>query len=152
MPSFHTFDEVQTWYVVFDRRRVPRCRFWHWFLPTKFSHVYMLREAAEGQLIILHPLLWGLGVQTLQDTIENYIVAMGQDATAVLQYTADYRRVGDYISRGLYNCVTLVKAVLGLTTRAFTPFGLYRHMLRLPNTHVIKPFVPYVLDSAEKCA
>lgn len=142
------FDEIQQWYVVFSKRRVPRCYFWHWFLKPEFSHLYLVREAPDGNVMLIDPLKWGVAVQFTQTPIDDYLLGVSHHATAVLGYIADYRRTFTFVPRGLYTCVTIVKAVLGLKAMTLTPFGVYRQLLRNPLTTVIKPYVPYVPNQA----
>lgn len=142
------FDEIQQWYVVFSKRRVPRCYFWHWLLKPEFSHLYLVREAPDGNAMLIDPLKWGVAVQFTETPIDDYLLGVSPHATAVLGYIADYRRIFNFVPRGFYTCVTMVKAVLGLKTMTLTPFGVYRHLLRNPLTSVVKPYVPYVQNQA----
>lgn len=139
-----SFDESQTWYVVFSERRVPRWHLVHWIIHKPFSHCYLVRELPDGNAMLLDPLRWGLAVQITQKNLEEYLTAAAPHATALLSYTADYRRCGDYVPRGLYSCVTILKAVLGLKCLAITPFQLYKSLVQHPHTTVIKPYVPYI--------
>jgi hypothetical protein len=144
------FDEVQQWYVVFTRRRVPRCYFWHWLIKPSFNHLYLVRELPDGNTILIDPLKWGAAVQFVELPLDEYLLkaAQHENATAMLGYTADYRRCATFVPRGFYTCVMLVKAILGLKLRTLTPFGLYKALCRHPATTVIKPYVPYIQNQA----
>lgn len=133
------FDEVQQWYVVFSQRRVPRCRLIHWLVPPEFSHVYLMRERPDGGTLVIDPLKWGMAVQYVEMHFEEALLRAATVSTAMLGYTADYRRAScHFVPRGVFTCVTMVKAILGLRCWAFTPRGLYRKLLKSPLTTPVK--------------
>lgn len=139
---YEYFDEVQSWLIVFDKGQSEQKRWWH-LLPLRMGHVFLLREAGSG-VLMLNPVEWGLAVRyesiSLIDAAQHY----GANAQAILSYTCDYRRNVLPVRRGVITCVSIVKAVLGLRKcRAVTPFGLYRQLLKR-GAFVVKPFVPYV--------
>lgn len=90
---------------------------------------------------------WGVGVSFIDQPVEEYLLQQCRScASAVLGYTADYRRQVMPRWRGVLTCVTLTKAVLGLWKCAHIqrPYALYKLLLRYPTTTVIKPYVPFL--------
>jgi hypothetical protein len=142
--QYNYFDEVQQWYVVFQKRPVPLSRFIHLFLKREFGHCFLVREISEDKIITINPLMWGVAVQVLGMKLEDYLLSVGPDSTAILGLTADYRRMSNYIPRGLYTCVTLCKSVLGLSGLFVTPFKLYKCIIKKQHSQVVKPYVPYI--------
>jgi hypothetical protein len=127
-PEF--FDEVQQWYVVFTKRRVSRCHPVQRLLHPAFSHVYLMRERRDGGTLVIDPLKWGMAVQYVEMNFEEALLRAAQVSTAMLGYTADYRRSSNhFVLRGPFNCVTAVKAILGLRCWALTPRALYKRLL-----------------------
>lgn len=126
------FDEVQQWYVVFSKRRTPRCRLIHWLLCPDLSHVYLIRETPEGKTMVIDPQQWGVATQFIDMPIDEALLKAAHVSTAMLGYTADYRRTFNFVPRGIYTCVTLVKAMLALKGLYVTPRGLYKALLKHP--------------------
>lgn len=146
MIGFDYFDEIQQWYIVFERKEIFKGHFIQRILKKDFCHCYLVREIAPDKVLVIDPLLWGTAVAVVDRKLEDYLLNAAQRAAAILGFTADYRRCVRYIPRGLYTCVTMCKSVLGLTTGrwALTPYRLYRHLLRYPHTTIVKPYTPYV--------
>ena len=140
------FDEVQTWCVVFFLRERPRTRFIHYLLNDDFVHCILLREMPDGRTLMIDPEQWGIAISFQDKALENILLEYGPRASAVLMHTVDYRRFSQYRVRGVYTCVTLCKAILGLWKcwGVQTPFGLYRLLLKYPTTTIIKPYSPYL--------
>lgn len=145
MIGYEYFDEVQQWYVVFQERRKPRTRLIHWLLHDTFVHCLLVRAVGD-QTLVIDPLQWGVAIKSYPQPVEQYLMEHAHEASAILSYVADYRRLGDYVPRGIYTCVTALKAILGLRKcwAVQTPFSLYRFLLSYDHTVVVKPYIPYV--------
>lgn len=145
MIGYDYFDEVQQWYVVFQDRRKPRSRIIHWLLHDAFVHCLLVREV-NGQTMVIDPLQWGIGVKVYEQPLDEFLIENAPQASAILSFVADYRRLEGYVPRGVYTCVTAIKAILGLRRCLFvqTPFSLYRYLLRYQHTVVVKPYIPYI--------
>lgn len=142
------FAEVQQWYVVFSQRRTPRCRLFHWLVSPAFNHVYLMRERPDGGTLVIDPLKWGMAVQYVEMNFEEALLRAATVSTAMLGYTADYRVSSvRFVPRGIFTCVTAVKAILGLRSRAMTPLGLYRKLLKSPYTTPVKVHDPKDTES-----
>lgn len=146
------FDEIQQWYVVFHPRVKPRHRWIHWLVRRDMAHCHLARELPGGHTLVVDAWQWGIAVHVVEKSIDEYLIEQAQGtpemvaASAVLGFTADYRRLGDYRTRGVYTCVTLTKAVLGLwkCAQVQTPMGLYKLLLKYPTCTVVKPYVPFL--------
>jgi hypothetical protein len=140
------FDEIQQWYVIFLPRSAPRSCWWHWLVRDEFAHCWLAREIGPRQMMVVEQNDWGIAVQIIDRPLDEYLLEQGRIATAILGYTADYRRQTQPRRRVIYTCVNTVKAVLGLyhCAEVQTPYGLYKLMLRYAATTVVKPFVPFV--------
>lgn len=102
----------------------------------------MIREIAEGHCIVVDPLSWGIAIRHEAHSLESVVEYYAKSAV-VLSFTADYRRNVDPVRRGVYSCVSSVKAILGIRRcRAITPFGLYRWLCN-NGAIMVKPWVPY---------
>lgn len=147
MISAEYYDEVQQWFVVFQARTRPRTRLIHYLLHDDFVHCLLVRSIGDKTLVI-DPLQWGVGVKVYDEPADQFIVNHSHQASAILSYVADYRRLDGYIPRGVYTCVTLIKGILGIKKAAFiqTPFALYLLMLRYETTTIVKPFIPYMRE------
>lgn len=140
------FDEIQQWYVVFHPRGAPRHRWFHFLLRDDFAHCFLARELPDGKSLVVDAQHWGIGVSIREESLEQLLLEQAKDATAIVGYTADYRRQTAYRTRAIYSCVNICKAVLGLygCAQVQTPFGLYKLLVKHRTTTVVKPFIPYV--------
>lgn len=140
-------NEVRTYFVCF-RRVMGNRRWFHWFIKPQFGHVYLLTKADDNGCILYEPLEWGVNLTYWDVSIDDAVMAQchAPEVTAVLAYTVDYGKMPDYyVRRGIFTCVSAVKAVLGLKTCGFlvTPMQLYKHLLK---SYAIpaKAYIPYV--------
>lgn len=142
--QYEYYTKIHTWYVIFDKQRTQR-EWFSYITGRKWAHVYLARSTEEGSVLVVNPLNWGIVVETYPNMkIEDYLIGFA-DSTAILSYTADYRRNVDRVTHGLYSCVNVVKQVLGLRfCWAITPFQLYRHLCKHKTTIMVKPYVPYL--------
>lgn len=140
------FDEVQQWYVIFFRRGKPRHRWFHWFLRDDFVHCATVRQIDPFKTLLIEVKAWGVISQIVNQSIEDYLLNHLEISSAILGFTVDYRRQAEARPRGIINCVTLTKAILGLWNCPFvqTPFALYKLLLQYPLCTVVKAYVPHV--------
>lgn len=137
--------EARTWYIVFDKPRSRFRRWWYILTPFAFRHCYAFSEAGEG-IMRVDPLSWGMAVVYEPVQAEAALVEYARsDCTAVLSVTVDYRTAVNRPKRGVYSCVSVIKALLAIRAPlALTPFQLYRVLARHEGCVPIKPFIPYV--------
>lgn len=146
MIEYAAYAECRTWYVVFDK---PRERQWRWFrifTGRRFSHCYALSEAGGGTMRV-EPLAWGLCCTWVETEIATTLLDYAQaDTTAILSVTVDYRLAQDDVYRGVFTCVSALKALLGLRKCPFTvtPFQLYKRLCKHNGCIAIKPYIPYI--------
>lgn len=146
MIHYRTHAEARTWYVVFDKPRSRKWRWWRLFTRTKFSHVWAFSEAGAG-VIRFEPLAWGQCVTYEEESCTSMLEKFAcSDCTAILSITVDYRTAVNEPRRGLYNCVTMIKALLALQKCPFTltPFALYKRLCLHEGCIPIKAYIPYV--------
>ncbi len=131
--------QPQTVYIVFaDNPDAARVAPW-WvriFTRPGFRHVYALQQQTLGT-VMLDPV--GLSVRVSWYPID------AADAAARVAATPHHRVVrldtthpDAYRVRGLITCVSVVKAMAGVTGwRIITPYQLYRRLQRLPGVQEI---------------
>jgi hypothetical protein len=124
-----TVDPVD-WYICF----VPglRRQWWHRFVHRKHKHVFAMRPMSNGSWLLVEP-WWSRMMVT---------ILAPADAVKFLKWgaTGDILRVREAIPgqasqlRGWSNCAVLTAFVLGRSSWAWTPHGLYRELLREKET------------------
>ena len=118
------------WYICF----VPglRRQWWHRIVHHKHKHVFAMRPMSTGSWLLVEP-WWSRMMVT---------VLAPADAVKFLRWgaTGDILRVREAIPgkasqlRGWSNCAVLTAFVLGRSSWAWTPHGLYRELLREKET------------------
>lgn len=146
MIRYEEFSDVRTWYIVFDKRRTRYAtRWWHWIVSKHFAHCYLFTDIGDNKILRIEPLIWGTAVTVIDDHIENHLMTFAQsDVTAILSYTADYRKQSGVVRRGLITCVSTVKAILGEKGLSITPYQMYKKMLKRRNVRMVKGWIPYI--------
>lgn len=127
-----------TAYVVFQGAE--HRRFWRVFTRRGWRHCLVILPVyyperslgAEQFSIVIDPLTWGVWCKVLFEAPRKLALdALEDGATAVVKYRVDQKFERDYIPRGLFTCVTLLKAILGLSAwYVWTPEHLARYLLR----------------------
>ena len=137
------FDDINHWIVIFNPRKENK-RWWHPFVNNRFNHVVMLYDIPDVGTVVMEALEWGIAVRFEPHSIEKCIEYYGSDATAIVSYISNHAYNVDPIPRGIYTCVSMCKAFLGLRKCFFviTPFQLYKFLLK-QNSVVLKYYVPY---------
>lgn len=115
--------------------------------------MYLLSDAGPKGTLKFEPLIWGTAVTYWDVPLDDVVMqhALLERTTAVLAFTVDYNRMPDwYVPRGVYNCVSACKSVLGLQRTRFvlTPFQLYKWLLK---NYAIpaKAYVPFIKPKGE---
>lgn len=143
---YRTFTEARTWHIVFDKPRSRTFRWYHFLTGKRFAHVWAFTDAGAGVMRI-EPLAWGICAlyepQNVNTMLHDF--AQGDNCTALLSVTVDYRTADDCL-RGPYNCVSVIKALLAMRKSrfTFTPFQLYKELLKHEGCAIVKPFIPYL--------
>jgi len=120
---------TRRYYVIFQPK-LERFRIWHIITGGKFSHVTLMTELHDTSVMVINPHIAGMEVKQIDITMQSALNDVSEDATAILEWDVEYDEFGDkVVYRGIYNCVTIVKSLLGLTTLAFTPKMLYKYMI-----------------------
>ncbi len=128
------------WAVVFSGARKPDAHFVTRLLHKDFAHVFLIREAEQGAVVI-DPLKWGIATvyepHDFNDVVEHYAA----DASAILLVLSDYNGKNKPVWRGFYNCVTIVKAMLALKAGlVFTPRQLYNTLRKRGDVKIIRAY------------
>jgi hypothetical protein len=115
-------------------------RFWRIFTRRGWRHVQVLLPVyypeqslgAETFSMVVNPLAWGVQATVLfRSPRELAQEALKEGATAVIKFRVDEKFQRDYVPRGLFSCVTLLKAVLQISAwYVWTPEHLARYLLR----------------------
>lgn len=119
------------YYIVFDKRYVHKCRWWHYVLDKRFNHCFLLAKASHTQTLMINPLHWGIVHNiydmTIEQSLEHFTNA---GATAILQYKVEVKINNRWHLRGLYSCVTIAKSIINSRRLAITPKQLYKALLK----------------------
>jgi len=124
-------------YVVFDKRREKGRRFFHLFTSKDWNHVYLFTRTDRGTTMVFKPTPWYIMVDEW-DCEPDYAAYALTDTSvsAILQYTVFYQPFKYYRFRGIYNCITLTKALLDIQGFfIWTPKQLYNKLIKLGATH-----------------
>lgn len=121
------FGAIAAWNVVFMEN--PERHWWDIFTTTGFRHVCAFGYATDHDLwVIVNPTHGLMSISVLNDQgFDAWRLAAHPYVTTILNIpvglaTTHRNRIG-------HTCVAAIKQLLGLPSGAFTPFGLYRHML-----------------------
>lgn len=141
--------DCRTWYVVFDRPTRRCFRWWHLFTGWRFGHVWAFTAAGDDMIVRVDPLAWGIHVQPLELKIGDVLLELAQrPITGMLSITVDYKISSvDDVRRGVYSCVSVLKAVLGLRKcpLVITPFQLYKYLCKHEGCIPLKAYIPYIM-------
>lgn len=145
-PVLNKFDDINHWVILFKPRK-KMTRWWHPFVRHDFNHVVMLLDIPDKGSLMVEALDWGVAVRFEPYDIDKCIEYYGSDATAIVSYIANHAYNVDPVPRGVYTCVSLAKAMMGLRKCLFviTPFQLYKFLLK-NNCVVLKYYVPYTIS------
>lgn len=103
---------------IFFSSKHGKWRWWNLFTGYKYAHCWVVFE--EGTCVSVNPLIWGIQVSFYDGTLEDYINEV--NAQAVYTLDIDYNPVDNTKYRGLYSCVSITKAMLGINDwRILTP-------------------------------
>lgn len=115
-------------------------RFWRVFTRRGWRHVLIVIPvyypeqslAAERFSLVIDPLAWGVRTDVLFEAPADLAQeALKEGATAVIKYRVDQKFERDYVPRGLFTCVTLIKSLVGIAAwYVWTPEHLARYLLR----------------------
>lgn len=128
------------YYVIFEPRRSGKRRIFHRFISREFNHVLVLRDYGSF-VAALEPMIGGISLQVFTwDAKTKLREAIKAGATAILYIQSPYMMdTPRYHFRGIYTCVSAVKAFLGLHGPAcfwiITPEQLYRRLLKDSKKH-----------------
>ena len=109
-----------------------RRQWWHRFVHHRHKHVFAMRPTSTGSWLLVEPWWTRMMVTILPPA----------DAVKFLRWgaTGDILRVGEAVPgkasqiRGWSNCAVLSAFLLGRSSWAWTPHGLYRELLRDKST------------------
>ena len=127
-----------TAYVVFQQRQGRG--FWHAFTAPAWRHCWVMIPAywpepglmATCVTMKVEPLKWGIDTEVWWEHPEIVAQAfLDAGATAVVAFPVKAPPTEGFVFRGLFSCVVIVKAVLGVKNwRVWTPWQLFRYLLR----------------------
>jgi hypothetical protein len=119
---------VTTWVVVFQDHYDGNNRKWDFLTKKGFRHCYAMCMTDFGWLVV-DPLSSWLEIHVIKEGKGDLIAQAKSDPlSSGLLVTRVMKR--KYLPRYLpMTCVSVVKSLLGLKSRAFTPYGLYKHLM-----------------------
>lgn len=114
--------------------------FWRMFTPRGMRHVQVLVPAdsgralfaGNGRSILVNAMSWAFTLEVLDASArEAAMHGLERGATLVLEWPVDLQFSREYVPRGLLTCVSVAKAVMGISAWfVITPAHLARWMLR----------------------
>ena len=125
-----------TWVVVFQDHYKNDQRFWDFLTRPGFRHCYALCMTEFGWLVV-NPLSSWLEIHVIKEGEGDLIAQAKNDPNScgVLVTRTMNRK---YLPRYLpMTCVSVVKSLLGLNSRSFTPYGLYKHLMEGDDVQLI---------------
>lgn len=126
-----------TAFVIFqgaDHRRA-----WRIFTRRGWRHVLIVLPVHTGSSLrspvhslVINPLTWGVQCDVIFERPADLAQeALREGATCVVRMPVDQKFDREYIPRGLFTCVTLIKSILGVAAwYVWTPEHLARYLLR----------------------
>lgn len=101
---------------------------WRAFLRRGFGHVSAAAWYADAQRWVWFNPTWrGLVIEAAEaEAFGPRFEQLVSSASAILRVRSRYERTG---LPAAFWCVGAVKALLGISSRALSPYGLYRHLL-----------------------
>ena len=121
------------WFVCF----VPglQRQWWHSFVNARYQHVFAMRMVDEDTWIIVEP--WWTRMLVTVLTLDEAVKFLRWGATGnILQVREAIPGNGNQV-RGWANCAVLTAFLLGRSYRTWTPFGLYRRLVKDPGARPV---------------
>lgn len=110
---------------VFFSSKQGKWRWWNLFTGYKYAHCWVVFE--DKVCVSVNPLIWGIQVSIYDCSLDDYIKEI--DATAIYTLDIDYKPVDNTKYRGLYSCVSITKAMLGINDwKILTPKQLAKYL------------------------
>lgn len=101
------------------------------FSAREFRHVILLSPISDNQVLVIDPLVHAISLNVKNRNIDVILRKVNSIAgSKIIKYTRPISRKKKWRFRGLYNCVTLTKAVLNIWCWSITPKQLYKYLLR----------------------
>lgn len=102
------------------------------FLKKGFGHVFVITKDDYNWIVIDPHKLKLMTVIAPYQTSENFPRLLVNDGYKVLKVTTYDRKTSNKLCYWQFNfCVPIVKYILGIKVKSWTPYGLYKKMLRL---------------------
>jgi len=120
-----------TYYVIFDKMRSPvKNRWWHFLVSNKYNHCFVIAAVDEGRTMMINPLHWGIYTNVFERNINDTLkFFLNYNVTAILEWQVKVNPECRWKFRGMYSCVTIVRAILNVDGLAITPKALYKLLL-----------------------
>ena len=123
------------WIVVFQDHYDGDNRFWDFLTKPGFRHCYAMCMTEFGWLVV-DPLSSWLEIHVIKEG-EGDMVAQAKSDPNSCGVLVQRTMKREYLPRYLpMTCVGVVKSLLGLKSRAFTPYGLYKNLVE---SEYVKP-------------
>ncbi len=118
-------------YVIFDKRRGDKSRWWHYFLNKDYNHCFVIAAASPTQTLMIDPLHWGIYLNVFDATLEQTIEYFrGQEVTDIVCYRTSVNPRQYWRPRGFYSCVSVVKSILNHRCFSITPKGFFKRLIK----------------------
>lgn len=115
--------------VIFSKKMGKR-RWWNIFTGREFSHCWVVYEFGK-KVVVLDPLIWGILINVHGVSLDEYMKEMQQHPLfkASCLLNIEYQPRDAVCYRGIYSCVSIVKAALGIEKwNIITPRQLYLYL------------------------
>ena len=101
------------------------------FSSRGFRHILLLTPISDNQVLVIDPLVHAILHNVKNHSIDVILRKVKSIAgSKIIKYNRPISRKKKWRFRGLYNCVTLTKAVLNIWCWSITPKQLYKYLLR----------------------
>ena len=101
------------------------------FLCQDFRHVLLITPLSNTQTLIIDPVAHAIIHNVKNHSIEVILRKVKSIAgSKIIKYNRPVSRKKKWRFRGLYNCVTLTKAVLNIWCWSITPNQLFKYLIR----------------------
>ena len=111
--------------------RIEKVGLYDKFLCDAFRHVILLMKLSDSQTLVIDPLSHAINFNIKNHSVEVVIRKVKSIAgSKIIKYNRPISRKKKWRFRGLYNCVTLTKAVLNIWCWSFTPKQLFKYLIR----------------------
>lgn len=96
-------------------------------LKNEFGHVFVVEKNGMGSFTVIDPKLHALHIKVYSFDVINFYKEKGYKIVK-LYFIPSTKMFSRFF--GIFSCVNFVKYTLNLNCKSFTPYGLYKYLLK----------------------